>query len=153
MTLADFSSNLGCVANWLLSIKAKVCNSYTLYSAEKNFPLFTGDMSFQIILLIVHFTNWTGHNLSTDNTLKKITQDVLVRYSVIVSDHNAKLAGHFQSLKISGDGLLFPALPYVFPYTHWCTFLNRGLKQGKGVSPLHTLVFELTRFVRKKHLI
>ena len=42
-----------------------------------------------------HLTNWTGHNLLTDNTLKKITQDVLVRCSVIVSDHNVKLAGHF----------------------------------------------------------
>ena len=72
-----------------------MCDSYTLYSAGKNFSLFTGDMSFQIILLVVHFTNWTGHNLLTDNTLKKITQEVLVRYSVIVSDHIAKLAGHF----------------------------------------------------------
>ena len=55
-------------------------------------------MSFQIFLLVRHFTNWTRHNLLTDNTLKKITQDVLVRCSVIVSDHNAKLAGHFQNL-------------------------------------------------------
>ena len=33
-----------------------------------------------------------------DNTLKKITQDVLVTCLIIVSDHNAKLVGHFQSL-------------------------------------------------------
>ena len=55
-------------------------------------------MSFQIFLLVGHLTNWTGHNLLTDNTLKKTTQDVLVTCSVIVSDHNVKLAGHFQNL-------------------------------------------------------
>ena len=55
-------------------------------------------MSFQIFILVGHLTNWTGHNLLTDNTLKKITQDVLVRCAVIVSDHNVKLAGHFQNL-------------------------------------------------------
>ena len=42
--------------------------------------------------------DWTGQNLLTDNTLKKITQDVQVRCSVIMSDHNVKLAGHFQNL-------------------------------------------------------
>ena len=52
-------------------------------------------MSFQIFLSVRHFTNWTGHFLLSDNTMKKITQDVLVRCLVIVSDHNAKLAGHF----------------------------------------------------------
>ena len=60
-------------------------------SAGNNSSLFTGHMSFQIFLLVGHFTNWTGHNLLTDNTLKKITQDVLVRSLVIVSDYNAKL--------------------------------------------------------------
>ena len=55
-------------------------------------------MSFQIFLLVGHLTNWTGHNLLTDNTLKKRTQDMLVRCSVIVSDHNVTLAGHFQNL-------------------------------------------------------
>ena len=55
-------------------------------------------MSFQIFLLVEHYTNWTEHKLLTDNTLKKITQDVLVRCSVIMSDHGAKLAGHFHSL-------------------------------------------------------
>ena len=55
-------------------------------------------MSFQIFLLVGHLTNWTGHNLLTDNTLKETTQDVLVTCSVIVSDHNVKLAGHFQNL-------------------------------------------------------
>ena len=69
-----------------------------LPSAGNNFFLFTGHMSFQIFILVGHLTNWTGHNLLTDNTLKKITQDVLVRCSVIVSDHNVKLAGHFQNL-------------------------------------------------------
>ena len=67
-------------------------------SAGKNFSLFRGHMSFQIFLLVGHLTNWTGHNLLTDNTLKKTTQDVLVTCSVIVSDHNVKLAGHFQNL-------------------------------------------------------
>ena len=48
----------------------------------------------------------------TDNTLKKITQDVLARYSVIVSDHDVELAGHSRNLDrtMSGDRLLFPAL-------------------------------------------
>ena len=55
-------------------------------------------MSFQIFLLVGHLTNWTGHNLLTDNNLKKRTQDVLVTWSVIVSDHNVKLAGHFKNL-------------------------------------------------------
>ena len=68
------------------------------FSAGNNFSLFTGHMSFQIFLLVGHLTNWTGHNLLTDNSLKKRTQDVLVRCSVIVSDHNVKLAGHFQNL-------------------------------------------------------
>ena len=55
-------------------------------------------MSFQIFLLVRHFTNWTRHNLLTDNTLKKIAQDVLVRCLVIVSDHNVKLARHLRNL-------------------------------------------------------
>ena len=55
-------------------------------------------MSFVILLLAGHITNWTGQNLSTDNTLKKITQDVMGRFSVIVADHYAKLAGHFKDL-------------------------------------------------------
>ena len=67
-------------------------------SAGNNFSLFRGHMSFQIFLLVGHLTNWTGHNLSTDNNLKKRTQDVLGTCSVIVSDHNVKLAGHFQNL-------------------------------------------------------
>ena len=71
---------------------------YPLNSAGNNFSLFRGHMSFQIFLLVGHLTNWTGHNLLTDNTLKKRTQDVLVTCSVILSDHNVKLAGHFQNL-------------------------------------------------------
>ena len=73
-------------------------NDVSLGSAGNNFSSFTGHMSFQIFLLVGHLTNWTGHNLLTDNTLKKRTQDMLVRCSVIVSDHNVKLAGHFQNL-------------------------------------------------------
>ena len=45
-----------------------------------------------------YFTNRTGHNLLTDNTLKKITQDELARCSAFVSDRNAKLAGHVQNM-------------------------------------------------------
>jgi len=70
----------------------------TVFSAGNYFSFLTGHMSFQIFILVGHFTNWTGHNLLTDNTLKKITEDVVVRCSVIVSDHNAKLAGHIQNL-------------------------------------------------------
>ena len=68
------------------------------YSAGNNFSLFTGHMSFQIVLLVGHLTNWAGHKTLTDNALQKITQEVLVRCSVIMSDHNVKLAGHFQNL-------------------------------------------------------
>ena len=42
-------------------------------SAGNNFYLFRGHMSFQIFFLVGHLTNWTGHNLLTDNTLKKRT--------------------------------------------------------------------------------
>lgn len=68
------------------------------YFREHMSSPYSENMSFQIFLLVGHVTNCTGHNLSTDHTLKKITQDVLVRCSVIVSDHNVKLAGHFQNL-------------------------------------------------------
>ena len=49
----------------------------------------------------------------TDNTLKKITQDVLARYSFIVSDHDVHGVGRTFSKfgrTMSGDRLLFPAL-------------------------------------------
>ena len=68
------------------------------FSAGNKFSLFTGHMSFQIFLLVIHFINWMGDNLLTVNTLKMITQHVLMRCSVIVSDTNANLAGHFQNL-------------------------------------------------------
>jgi len=68
------------------------------YFREHMSSPYSENMSFQIFLLVGHVTNCTGHNLLTDHTLKKITQDVLVRCSVIVSDHNVKLAGHFQNL-------------------------------------------------------
>ena len=55
-------------------------------------------MSFQIVLLVTHFTNLTAHNLLTNSTSKKIIQDVLLRCLVIVSDLNVKLARHFQNL-------------------------------------------------------
>ena len=71
----------------------------TLFSAENNFSLFTGHYVLSNLSFGPTFhKNWTGHNLLTDNTLKKITQDVLVTCLVIVCDHNVKLAGHFQNL-------------------------------------------------------
>ena len=72
-------------------------------------------MSFQIFLLVGHLTNWTGHNLLTDNTLKKRTQDVLVTCSVIVSDQNFENGRTFSKFgrTMSDDRLLFPALCYV----------------------------------------
>ena len=78
---------------------AVLLSMYT--STGNNFSLLTGHkiMSFQIFLdLDIFFYKLDGHNLLTDNTLKKIIQDVLVRFSGMVSDHNAKLAGHFQNL-------------------------------------------------------
>lgn len=59
-------------------------------------------MSFQIFLLtdiLQHFTNLTRHDLLTDNIVR-ITQNVLVRCLVIVSDHNVRLTGHFQNLVV-----------------------------------------------------
>ena len=78
-------------------------SSFTLlstpYNAGNFFSLFTGQMSCQIFLLVRHFTKWTRHNnMLTDNSLKKITQNVLVRCSVILSNLNVKLARHFQNL-------------------------------------------------------
>ena len=53
--------------------------------------LYLQDISFQFFLLVGHFKNWTGHYLLMDSTLKKITQDVLGRYLVIVSNHNVDI--------------------------------------------------------------
>ena len=80
-------------------------------------------MSFQIFLLVSHFTNETRHNLLTDNTLKKITQDVLARFSVIVSNHNVELAGHFRKFgwTMSVDQLLFPALLLIYNVNYMLT--------------------------------
>ena len=44
-------------------------------------------------------TNLTRHDLLTDNIVK-ITQNVLVRCLVIVSNHNVRLTGHFQKLVV-----------------------------------------------------
>ena len=66
-------------------------------NTRKNFSFITRQMSVQIFLLIGHFTDWTRNNLLTDKTVKKINQDVLVRCSIIVSDHNAKLADIFNT--------------------------------------------------------
>ena len=67
-------------------------------SAGNNFSLFTGHLSFQIFLLVGHFTNWTRHNLLTDNISKKVTQDALVRCTVIMYNYHVKLAKHFPNL-------------------------------------------------------
>ena len=80
-----------------LEVKTTVTKATFESSAGNNFSSFTGHMSFQIFLLVGNFTNWSGHNLLTHNTSKKITRGVLVRCLVILSDCNAKLAGHFQN--------------------------------------------------------
>ena len=67
-------------------------------SAANIFSLFTGQCPLKSSFGHEFFTNCTGHTLLTNNTVKKITQDVLVRYSVIVSRHNAKSTGHFPNL-------------------------------------------------------
>ena len=56
---------------------------------------------------------WQNRTISllTENTLK-ITQNVPVRYSVIVSDHNVKLAGYLQNLVRQ-----FPMTDYYFQYS------------------------------------
>jgi len=64
--------------NFATLIDGNVSSSF-LHSAENNFSSFTGRKPFQIFLLVGQLTNWTRHNLLTDKTLKKITQDVLVR--------------------------------------------------------------------------
>ena len=51
-------------------------------------------MSFQIFLLIGHFTNWARHNLLADKAFAEDNSRCLV----IMSDHDVKLAGHFQNL-------------------------------------------------------
>ena len=89
-------------------------------------------MSFQIFLLVGHFTNWTGHNLLTDNTLKKITQEVLVRFSVIVSNHNAKMARHFQNLVEQ-----CPVTDCYFQHWYWLQFQA----QQFGISPVESELF------------
>lgn len=55
-------------------------------------------MSYKNFLSVQHFTNWARHNLLPDNILNKVTQGVLVRCSVIMSNHDVKLAIHFQNL-------------------------------------------------------
>ena len=71
-------------------------------------------MSFQIFLLILQILqiglDITLLILLTNNTLK-VTKDLLVRSTVIVSDHNVKLAGILKfGWTMSSDQLLFLAL-------------------------------------------
>ena len=47
--------------------------------------------------LVGHVAKWKGHYLLNDITLKNVTQDVLVRFSLIPSDHSVKLARYFQN--------------------------------------------------------
>ena len=61
-------------------------------------------------------------NLLTDNTLKKITQNVLVKWSVIAPNHNVKLAGDFQNLV--GQCLSWSTDYYFQQYVpHWFSLL------------------------------
>ena len=109
-------------------------------SAGNNFSLFTGHMSFQIFILVGHLTNWTGHNLLTDNTLKKIAQDVLVRCSVIVSDHNVKLAGHSQ--------ILVGQCPMTdFYFQHW-NCIRRATRQFRWKIPQISILWQINCMVR-----
>ena len=112
------------------------------FSAGNKFSLFTGHMSFQIYLLAGNFTNWTGHNFLTDNTLKKITQDVLVRCSVIVSDHNAKLAGHFQNLV--GQS---PVTDCYFQHCNWTLDFSKIV-----LDVIHSRRITYCRHTKKKKL-
>ena len=64
----------------------KTCFFYVLYS-DKTCVFDQSEHAYDPAYIIM-----------TDNTLKEITQDVLVRCSVLTSDHNAKLARHFQNL-------------------------------------------------------
>ncbi|XP_015770330.1 PREDICTED: uncharacterized protein LOC107348781 [Acropora digitifera] len=69
--------------------------------------------SFQIFLLAGNFTNWTGHNLLTCETLKKITQDVLEPKKEDVDEHIINISSYklsfFQKLVLC-RGLKF-AIP------------------------------------------
>ena len=93
------------------TIALNKCNNFK-FSARNSFSLFTGHMPFQIFLLVGHFTNWTRHNLLTDKNLKKITEDVLVRCSVTMSNCKCEISQSFSKFGriMSGDHLLLPAL-------------------------------------------
>ena len=70
-------------------------------------------------------------NLVTDNTLKKVTQYVMVRCLVIVSRHdNVKLARHFQNLVRQ------------CPITH-CYFQCCGLLCGEVLLEAKLILIEL----------
>ena len=78
------------------------CNNFEYHLYYHSFPAgdyFPSFIRTQYVLSNLPFGQTfyklTRHNLLTDNTLKKITQDVLVRCSVIASDNNVKLAGQF----------------------------------------------------------
>ena len=68
----------------------EVISSLNLHCiAGNNFSLFTWQVPFLILLLVGHFTNWTGHNLWTDNTLKRIQAiHFLLQNSLIIQKLN-----------------------------------------------------------------
>ena len=84
--------------------------------------------------LVGHFTNLKGFNLLTDNTLKKLIQDVLVRCLVSTFDHDVKLAECFQNLVrqcrmtdfyFQHGALNTPPPPYhTHTHTHTHTLVN-----------------------------
>ena len=86
----------------LLQSKGSMCEQVTtclskrpICSAGFNFCLSQDKFLFKYSFWSDILYIWNGNNLLTNNTLTRITQDVLVRCSVIVSDHNANLARHF----------------------------------------------------------
>ena len=90
--------------------------AFACVCAGNNFSLFTGNMSFQIFLLVGHFTNWTRYSLLTDKTLKKITQDVLVRCSVwLIIMWNWQVIFKIWSYNIHWPTVISSTACYLFP--------------------------------------
>jgi len=82
-----------------MKVDNKIVMRSILYIAGNNFSLFTGYKInivslVQMLLLVGQLTNWIGHNLLTDSTLKKVTQNAPVRCWLIMFDHDVKMAEH-----------------------------------------------------------
>ena len=121
--------------SWSDKKKHKMCFYGVTPSAGKSSSVSAGQLlcpfksSFWSDILQIGLDN----NLLSDNTLKKITHDVLVRCLVIVSDRNAKLAGHFQNLV----GQCLVTNRY---FQHWTTEVIRYENQPLTKYPLDELM-------------